>query len=136
MHTFELGGKTYDLIDLDDWYLTESRDVDHWIGESGIAGSGRLSRIACQAAVSIARVDKGVTIRDWLDKQTNRVIGAIYEQVQAQVEAELAAEEAEKLALEASGVVLSPSHAGSETLPGEIVAESSVSSETDGGSRP
>jgi hypothetical protein len=133
-YTFTFEGRTFDLLDDDqDWMITETRDVDRWIGGGGLLGSGVFTQLACQAAVSIARVRDDLTIRGWLDSQTNRVIGDIFEQVQAQIQAENTARQAEEAKLVLEGVVLSPSSGGPAQQQPKA-SRSSTSSKRAGGS--
>ncbi len=133
--TFQIGGTTYTLIDDDDWLVKETRDIDQWIGLNGLIGSGIFTRIACQAAVSIARVDKDVTIKGWLDTASNRDLREIIEQIEAQHAERAAAKEAAEKQRVIEGVVLSPSNGGPEPRKPRA-SRSSTSSRRAGGSQP
>lgn len=124
MTDFEYAGKRYPLVEPDDWMLSETREVDHWIGgQLGYADSGLLTRYACLAAVSIARIEQATSITAWLNMNTNRTVAGIVQQLEDAAEAEQAGDE-----------VLSPTNAGSG--PSWPPAEpSSTSSKPSGGSR-
>lgn len=129
MATFDWNGKSYEVIEDDDWLLKETREVERWIGNSGMAEQGIVTRFAVIGAVSIARVEPEISITSWLDAQTNRALQPLIVAIQAEV----AAEEKAKADQAAADAVLSPTPAGSE--PSQLPASPSMSSSSsDGGS--